>query len=528
MSYRRLGYPGHYFNGVSFGSAATEAAAAGGQVLVDAAGKGTLNSPATYGQFVQSITHDVATNPKLQLSPVTSSMIEAGGAAAGTIVAGIAGGEDAGDIAEQIAWLLADIVVGVVKDVVKDVLAVVPVLGSIVNIIIDAAAGAARVAAAQGRSGDADLQKQEAEWTAYCVQAGAIGPVGYGGHVLPADILTAHSGPKFNKMPALGRAIMALVFPTPADLEAVAWYALPRAQRIALLGSNLANVVPGGVLLQHVTEANSCNYLFRFNPQLMKIVGNTQAWRAVAMAVRDRMLTQGFPNLAQEVMQMVPLTTPILERACVTGRIVSPPPSKGIIDPTTKQAISLVRSGAAPRYAVPAKELLTMQRAVRAIQSQYLDPQGSGGAELWPALMDLLLHQVKSGQINDAAISILLSRHSEDDCFDENQGLLLMLYGAIDLWNEKAHPIYKPDREALKKQFSSVPTNAVRVAASNSVLARVPSSVRSTIRSNVKPSTTKKLFIVKRSTSPVAAVAIGMSLAAAGAVLWKMNAKRAR
>jgi hypothetical protein len=442
-----------------FGSAATDLALAeaqkAGGVIVDAAGKGTLDSPSTYGQFARSIAMDVVNNPAVRnsLSPVSGVMLDMGATAAGTIAKSIAGGDSFEAMAEQIAWIMADIIISVVKDVVKDVLSVVPVLGPIVNIIIDVAAGAAKAEASHGKSGEEKERQWESQRTQHCMLVGAIAPTSWAGITTPADILTPHSGPYVvgsapanTRMTALGRAIDAIVFPTAADLSAIAWYAQPKQNRLditnqihALLmwGVPLAELPQGSLgremVLEASEEANSCNYIFsmhrtKFAPPIFR------------QLFVDKLVQFNVPALVPEV----------IVNGCISGRISLPPSRKDVEG-------ALVRSTAAPVYAIPPGELLTMQKLVRAIQSQYIVGKGvtgEGGAELWPILMDLLLHQIKSGQINDAALSILFSRHSEENCYDYNPGISAFFYGAIDSWNEQQHPRTDSQKKAFAKQFA--------------------------------------------------------------------------
>ena len=254
----------------------------------------------------------------------------------------------------------------------------------------------------------------------------------------PADILTMHAGPDHDRLPALGRAIDAIVFPTAADLSAIAWYAQPKANRIAIATKVLRNVsglsdAPDVFFEGHAVEMNSCNYLFSRHRVMLHDP-------TTSIIFAEELRRFNVPALIPEM----------LANGCISGRITPPPSPKNVSG-------ALPRSAAPPVYAIPAGELLTMQKLVRAIQSQYVEGVGvigEGGSELWPILADMLMYQIKSGQINDAALSILFSRHSEENCFDYNPGTAQMFYGFIDAWNEQQHPRTDSQKAAYAKQFA--------------------------------------------------------------------------
>lgn len=99
-----------------------------------------------------------------------------------------------------------------------------------------------------------------------------------------------------------------------------------------------------------------------------------------------------------------------------------------------------------------------MFRDIReAIQSQYRNPNGNGGDELWPLYLDLIVKQFRQGKINDSAVCLLISRKIlPKGCFDFNHSVLYDLYGLLDTWAASSNPstMYKSSRDALDKKIA--------------------------------------------------------------------------
>ena len=429
-----------------------------------------------YGRTVASVSSTIGADTRLRdaMSPSSYAMLSTYGTVASSIVQKISGGEDPGQaMAEQIAFLIADMVVSLIKDVVKDLVSVVPVFGPIINVIIDAAAGAARLAASSalaksGRTGD---QAADAQRASDCMTTTVV-PRGYPtqNDIHPADILTSHSGDAGNLLPDLGRAILAIVNPTPADLEAVQWFAGCwqngcNRDAVALVGARLQGTV--GYPSNHPMAANKNAlrnqeyYRVVDNAVMCRVLGgpngrwDADGWDAAGWGLDE--LNAWKAGLVQLFGQigLWNLRYEVRDNMCVAGRYgPAVVPVSANVTASDGTPISLVRSNDPPRYAIPDGDRAVMSQIITAIQSQYMLQGSSGGVELWPLLMDLLLHQIKSGNINDNAIAVILSRHSADNCFDFNDSIIKSFYGAIDGWNASAHPVYKQDIDKAAKAIA--------------------------------------------------------------------------
>ena len=430
-----------------------------------------------YGRTVASISSTIGADDRLRgaMSPTSYAVFSTVGTATGALVQKIAGGEDPGlAIAEQIAFIIADIVIGIIKDIVKDIVSIVPVLGPIVNIIIDGVAGAAKMAAASamqpGRTGD---QNEDTQRASDCLPT-TVNPKGYLGVIRPCDILSSHSGPGNNQMPDLGQAIYNILNPTPSDLDAVRWashcwqngcnrdpdggYVRPRLlgmvgdwPRSAWAGTNQSRAAAHEAVIGNAIE---CTTLKTFYGRPWDESGRNQAqYNAWTPGFAILMKQIGLPALAPEALSVGCISYRV--GVAADGQLIATPPPALPPDQVAK-GLALGRSGAPAKWAIPATDLAVMRQMFDAIASQYMLENSSGGVELWGALLDLLVHQIVSGNINDNGIAVILSRHSPAGyCFDFNPSMIRGFYALIDDWYSRAHPVYKDQKLAAAKQIES-------------------------------------------------------------------------